>query len=117
LHIYGESTGKKTVNLVNGKLQFRAVPQSFEHDDAALLEMAKTTEQTDLIKIKESFNWALYKGRLAVRENGEVIDKTTGEVVELVKAIPAKVNFSVKFNEIETQNIASVQQAEGEVNE
>jgi hypothetical protein len=35
----------------------------------------------------------------------------------MVKAIPAKVNFSVKFNEIETQNIASVQQAEGEVNE
>ena len=67
--------------LLSGRLVKKIGGTSLKQDDALLLEYLKASGQTDLIKTEESPRWGEFKKRLAAVD-GQVIDTTTGEIVE-----------------------------------
>lgn len=88
----------KTISLIGGKLSMRMNPIKWNHDDDALLEMARQQHRDELIKVVEKFDWSGYKANLMVDENGIITDKITGEVIkDIITVEPGGITFKVEI--------------------
>ena len=81
-------------DLPSGKLVRKNSYQSFERDDAKLMEYVHCSSP-ELIKIKEEIDWSSLKKDLDI-VNGIVVRKSTGEVVTGVSVIEKPETFDVK---------------------
>ncbi len=89
----------RTIRLPYGLLKCRKQQPEFVRDETALLTWVKAN-QPDFIKVKESVDWAEFKKLTALAEpegiNAQVVDTTTGMIVEGVTAIIRPDKFEVE---------------------
>lgn len=72
---------KHSYRLLSGTLVKKIGGTTLKQDEPRLLEYLKASGQTDLIKTEESPRWGEIKKRLEIA-GGQVIDTTTGEIVD-----------------------------------
>ncbi len=96
-------TGKKrTLELPGGKLSFRKRQPIFyiggapvTNDNPQIVRFAKNLDG-DLVKIRETADWATLKTKLAIDDDGKVYVKDTGEVVPDMRAKQFPDDFKVE---------------------
>lgn len=71
--------------LPGGKLVLKAQAPEYERDDAELVPWLKNNGLTDLVKVKESANWAELKKTLKEGPDGTCMITADGEIVPGVK--------------------------------
>ncbi len=88
-----ETKTQKTYKLLSGTLVFKKPSTKINHDDDKLI---KALDGTQFVEIKKSLKWGEYKKNLIISDN-DVIDTTTGEVIEgcSVEDVPA--SFTIKY--------------------
>lgn len=86
---------QETYKLLSGSLVFKLPKQNLVKDDAKLLNYLHENGMEEYIKTEEKPIWAEFKKTLSVVD-GKVIDTSTGEVVEAVKAEETAGVFDVK---------------------
>jgi len=84
----------KSIKLPHGTVRFKKQQPEYVRDEPKLIEWAKESQRIDLIKLKESFDWSTLKNGITVVA-GNVVDKSTGEVIEHVKVIEKEDKFEV----------------------
>ena len=72
---------KHSYRLLSGSLVKKIGGTALKQDEPKLLEYLKASGQVDLIKTEETPRWGEYKKRLQIAGD-QVIDTTTGEIVE-----------------------------------
>ena len=82
--------------LPSGDLIMKKPKEVFIHDDGTLLEWLKKNGFSELVKVKESPDWAGVKKRLTVDPNGVVCDSETGLVCDVVTVGTDDGGFEVK---------------------
>lgn len=96
--LFAETEGKeKTIKLPHGTLRLRAQQPEFVRNDKALITYIKKNDQHDFIKVVESVDWTNFKKELAVEEDGTVVLKNWGVVLdsEIISAIKKGEKFSI----------------------
>lgn len=86
---------QETYKLLSGSLIFKLPKQNMVKDDTKLLEYLKENKMTEYIKTEEKPVWNEFKKTLSIVD-GKVVDTSTGEVVEAVKAEEVAGVFDVK---------------------
>lgn len=96
-----EGSKKKSVALPSGKIGFRAGAQKFflgadevKNDNPALIGFVKSS-LPELLKVKESVDWATMKKNLVALSDGKVITKD-GEIVPEMRVEVGDVKFYVE---------------------
>lgn len=92
-----ETKTKQSYRLLSGSLVLKKGGQEFKKDDEALVQYLKENKQENLVQLKETVKWAEFKKKLSVKEDGSVIDKSTGEVVECVNVVLKPDQFEIEF--------------------
>lgn len=92
-----ESKTQKTYQLLSGKLVYKYGGTEWVKDDDAMLAWAKK-DMPELVKVKESVDWAALKKTISVTDNGEVITETTGEVLDFIHPEKKPDSMDIKFN-------------------
>lgn len=89
--------GLKTHSLPFGDLQFRKQQPEWKYDEEKLLKSLKESELTEYIRIKESVDKANLK-KSAVIQDGKVVEKNTGIVLDgvIVEERPEKFDVKVR---------------------
>ena len=90
-----ETKTQKTYKLLSGTLVFKKPSIKINHDDDKLIE---ALDGTEFVEIKKSLKWGEYKKNLIIDiDDNNVIDTTTGEVIEgcSVEDVPA--SFTIKY--------------------
>ena len=93
-----EGNKRRSFSLPSGTVGFRKQEPEFEKDDESLVKWLKESGKRDLVKVKESVDWASLKKQLVdVMEDGTCVT-VDGELipVEAVKAIPRPDKLYVK---------------------
>lgn len=85
-------------DLPGGKLALKAQAPEYERDDEALVPWLKGNGMTEMVKIKESANWAELKKALKEGPEGTMIT-ADGEIVPGVKVIEREPKFTVSLKE------------------
>ena len=96
---FGTVPHKKTkttesYRLLSGTLKMKLGGYSMQQDDEKLLAWLKASGNTDMIKTTEKPMWGEFKKRLEV-VGGQIVDNTTGEIVDGVEVIEKPDTFSV----------------------
>lgn len=86
---------KESYRLLSGTLAKKLGSPQMKPDDEKLLEYLKSSGNVDMIKTTESPRWGEFKKCLTI-VGGQVIDSTTGEVVEGVDIIDKPDSFTVE---------------------
>ena len=76
--------GLKSIKLPHGTIRTKKQQPEYIRDDAQLIKWAKKEKRTDLIKVKESLNWADLKKEI-INQDGVAVNKSTGEVIEHIE--------------------------------
>ena len=84
----------ESYRLLSGTLKMKLGGVSMKQDDEKLLEYLKASGNADMIKTTEKPMWGEYKKRLEII-GGQIVDNTTGEIVEGVEVIEKPDTFSV----------------------
>lgn len=90
-----ETKTQKTYKLLSGTLVFKKPSIKINHNDDKLIE---ALDGTEFVEIKKSLKWGEYKKNLIIDiDDNNVIDTTTGEVIEgcSVEDVPA--SFTIKY--------------------
>lgn len=87
----------KSIKLPHGTIKFRKQQPEYVRNEPALIEWAKQSDKTGLIKIKESLDWATMKKGITAAD-GKAIYNETGEVLEHVEIIEREDKFEVVTN-------------------
>lgn len=88
----------KSMNLPNGKIQFRKQQPKWNYDANKVIESLKRLGMTDYIRFKEEPAKSDIKKALQVAGN-KVVNPETGEIVEGITIEERGESFSVKINE------------------
>jgi phage host-nuclease inhibitor protein Gam len=111
---------EKSVKLVGGTVGERTAQPEVVRNDAALLAWLKGLGHDDLVKVKESPDWAELK-RFCNLDGQNPVYKPTGEVIEAVTLIQREPSFFVKPSEttltLDAADFAALPEPEGEDNE
>lgn len=78
----------------NGTLVKKIGGRTMKQDDDALLAYLKASDNEDMIQTTEKPKWGEFKKRLEI-VGGQIVDKTTGELVEGVQIIEKPDTFTV----------------------
>ncbi|MCC8049572.1 MAG: host-nuclease inhibitor Gam family protein [Clostridiales bacterium] len=89
-----ETKTQETYRLLSGTLKFKKPKQDMKPDNDALVAYLKASGNADMIKTTEAPKWGEYKKRLKFM-GSNVVDETTGEIVESVKVIDTPGTFTV----------------------
>ena len=79
--------------LPGGKLLLKAQAPEYERDEAALVPWMKKNGMTELVKVKESANWAELKKTLKEGPDGTMVTGD-GEIVPGIKVIQREPKFT-----------------------
>lgn len=88
-----ETKTQKSYKLISGTLVYKKPSVKINHNDDKLI---KDLDGTEFVEIKKSLKWGEYKKNLIISDN-DVIDATTGEVIEgcTIEDVPA--SFTIKY--------------------
>lgn len=86
----------ESYRLLSGTLKMKIGGVAMKQDDEKLLEFLKASGNVDMIKTTEKPMWGEYKKRLEII-GGQIVDNTTGEIVEGVEVIEKPDNFTVEI--------------------
>lgn len=98
------------------KLECGTIVVTREHDsikkpdkasEKGIIERLEKDGDVSLIKTEKSLNWATYKKELAI-DNGKVINKTTGEIVDDVQIEHVDANLVMRFEDREDNKNGTV---------
>lgn len=84
----------ESYRLISGTLKMKLAGVSMKQNDEKLLEYLKASGNADMIKTAEAPRWGEFKKRLEII-GGQIVDKTTGEIVEGVEVVENPDTFSV----------------------
>lgn len=84
--------------LPSGKLVLKQQAPEYTRDDDALVPWLKENGMTEMVKVKESANWAELKKKLKEGPDGTMVTED-GEIVPGVKAEEREPKFTVTLNE------------------
>lgn len=85
---------KHSYRLLSGTLVKKIGGRTMKQDDDALLAYLKASDNEDMIQTTEKPKWGEFKKRLEI-VGGQIVDKTTGELVEGVQIIEKPDTFTV----------------------
>lgn len=85
----------ESYRLLSGTLKVKYGGTSMKQDDEKLLEYLKATGNDDMIQTVHKPRWGEFKKRLEII-GGQIVDTTTGEIVEGVEVIERPDNFTVE---------------------
>lgn len=85
---------KRSYRLLSGTLVKKIGGSTMKQDDDALLAYLKASGNEDMIQNTEKPKWGEFKKRLEI-VGGQIVDKTTGELVEGVQIIEKPDTFTV----------------------
>lgn len=85
---------KHSYRLLSGTLVKKIEGSTMKQDDDALLAYLKASGNEDMIQNTEKPKWGEFKKRLEI-VGGQIVDKTTGELVEGVQIIEKPDTFTV----------------------
>ena len=88
-----ETKTQKTYKLLSGTLVFKKPSIKIIHDDEKLIN---ALDGTEYVETKKSFKWSDYKKNLSV-EGNNVIDITTGEIIDSCSIEEVPASFNIKF--------------------
>lgn len=78
---------QEKVSLLSGDVVLKKAAYKLDYDKTVLLELAEKEDSPLALYIKtkttNDFDWAAFKDTLMITENGEIIDKLTGEVLNM----------------------------------
>lgn len=94
-----ETKTERKYSLPSADIKIKQQPLKYERDETALLQELKEKGMQGYIVSKHSVSWADLKKQVIALENGDVIYKETGELLENVKAVPQEDKFSISFKE------------------
>lgn len=86
--------GLKSIKLPHGTIRLRKQQPEYIRDDAQLIKWAKKEKRTDLIKVKESLNWADLKKEI-INQDGVAVNRNTGEVIDYITIQEREDKFEV----------------------
>lgn len=92
-----ETKTKESYKLLSGSLEMKKETQKIIHDDDTLLEYCKANGLQEYIKVKESVAWGDLKKQLFIAEDGTVVNKETGDVVDCLGVEVTPEEFDIKF--------------------
>lgn len=93
--------GRVSYDLPEGRIMMTAPKREYRHDDSKLLEALKANDVLDLIRRKETPDWAAIKKSIRVSENGTVsIVSLMGEIIETdaISVVDLPGEFRVEVN-------------------
>lgn len=85
---------KHSYRLLSGTLVKKIGGSTMKQDDDALLAYLKASGNEDMIQNTEKPKWGEFRKRLEI-VGGQIVDKTTGELVEGVQIIEKPDTFTV----------------------
>lgn len=85
---------KHSYRLLSGALVKKIGGRTMKQDDDALLAYLKASDNEDMIQTTEKPKWGEFKKRLEI-VGGQIVDKTTGELVEGAQIIEKPDTFTV----------------------
>lgn len=85
----------ETYRLLSGSLKMKLGGVAMKQDDEKLLEYLKASGRADMIKTTEAPKWGELKKNLQI-VGDQVVDNTTGEIVEGVEVIEKPDTFTVE---------------------
>lgn len=88
-----ETKTQKTYKLISGTLVYKKPAVRINHDDEKLIELLNETEY---VETKKVLKWGDYKKNL-ISVGNDVIDSTTGEIVEACSIEEVPASFSIKY--------------------
>lgn len=94
-----ETKTERKYSLPSAEIKLKQQPLKYVKDDTALLQEVKEKGLQAFIVSKESVSWADLKKQVIALENGDVILKDTGEVLESVKAEQQEDKFNILYKE------------------
>lgn len=82
---HAETKTQAKVTLLSGDVVVKKATVKLDYDKKVLLENAEATGLTEYIKTKEvqDFDWASFKDKLGILDDGTIINNETGEVMEI----------------------------------
>lgn len=86
---------QESYKLLSGSLVMKFGGQKLVKNDAELVDYFHQNEMPEYIKTKEEPKWAEFKKNLSIVD-GNVIDNTTGEIVNVVRVEDVPSTFDVK---------------------
>lgn len=98
-----ETKTQESYKLLNGSLVMKKPSIKIIHDDDKLLEYLDANDGAEYIKTKRSVDWVEFKKSLSVTEEGKVIDKDLGIIMEedVCRSEEVPASFDVKLNKEE----------------
>lgn len=90
-----DSKTQRSYELRTGKLVLKAQQPEYERDDDALVPWLKENGMAEMIKVKETANWAELKKQLKEAPDGTAMTTIDGEVVPGIKVTQREPKFSV----------------------
>lgn len=84
----------ESYRLLSGTLKMKLGSVTMKQDDEMLLEYLRVSGNTDMIKTTEAPKWGEFKKRLEI-VGDQIVDSTTGEIVEGVEIVKNPDTFSV----------------------
>lgn len=78
-----ETKTQAKYQLLSGDIIIKKPVKQLKADNAALLEAINGTEYSGYVRIKTEVAWADLKKRLDFTDDGMILDKETGEIIEL----------------------------------
>lgn len=88
-----ETKTQESYKLLSGTLVYKKPSQKIIHKDDDLI---KTLDGTEYVEVKRSLKWGEYKKNLNIVD-GQVIDTSTGEIVDACTVEDVPASFDIKF--------------------
>lgn len=90
-----ETKTQQSYELPSGKLVLKHQEPEYSREDEKLVDWLKKNERADLVKVKESPDWAGLKKELQISPDGASMVTTDGEVVPGITVTPREDKFTV----------------------
>ena len=89
-----ETKTQETYKLLSGSLVFKKPSFKISHNDDQLIALLDGSE---FVETKKSLRWGEYKKTLDITNENNVIDKTTGEIIEACSVEDVPASFDIKY--------------------
>ena len=86
---------QKSYELPSGKLTIKHLEPAYDRKDEELVGWLKKNDRAELVKVKESPDWATLKKELKIGPDGKSMVTADGEIVPGVTVVPQDDKFTV----------------------
>lgn len=93
-----ETKTQAKYKLPSGELVLKRQQPDYQRDDGKLVECLMHGDLSQYVKLTPSVDWSSLKAACTVTEDGALVDKDSGLVLDGVRAVPRPDKFEVKIN-------------------